>query len=94
SACATSYSENISNNEVVENDAAEDNAAVASSINANNAAKDEDRIICKRTIQTGTRFTKKECRSWREWREMQEATQDIMREGQMRNLQTDVPGGN
>ncbi|MHA7873383.1 MAG: hypothetical protein ACX939_13625 [Hyphococcus sp.] len=94
SACATNYAETAANNEVEADEASSENVERRASINFNNAAEGEDRIICKRTIQTGTRFSKKECRSWREWREMMEATQDIMREGQMRNLQTDVPAGN
>lgn len=95
SACATNYSETASNNEV-DVDTQEDasNVERRASINFNDAAEGEDRIICKRTVPTGTRFARKECRSWREWREMMEATQDIMREGQLRNLQSDVPRGN
>ena len=53
---------------------------------------DMDRIICKRSIPTGTRFARKECRSAREWREMREAVRSIMDEGSRRTLQTDVPG--
>lgn len=94
SACATNYNETASNNAVdVEAQEAAPNVERRTSINFQDAVKDEDRIICKRTIRTGTRFPTRECRSWREWREMMEVTRDILREGEMRNLQTDVPGG-
>ena len=92
-ACATNYNETASNTDVdVDEQASQPNIERRASVNFKDAAKDEDRIICKRTVPTGTRFAKRECRSWREWREMMEVTQDILREGQLKNLQTDVPG--
>ena len=94
-ACATNNNEIVSNNEVdVDEQDTAQNVESRASINFNDAVKDEDRIICKRTVPTGTRFAKRECRSWREWREMREATQSVLDEGQRRNLQSDVPRGN
>ena len=93
-ACTTYETQSASN---VSRDVAVDEQAEAGSTETTTASAeevDEDRIICKRTIATGTRFAKRECRSWREWREMQEATRSILDEGQRRNLQSDVPGGN
>lgn len=92
-ACTTYETQSASN---VSRDVAVDEATEAGATEATTASDeevDEDRIICKRMIPTGTRFAKRECRSWREWREMREATQDILNEGQRRNLQVDTPRG-
>lgn len=94
-ACATYETQSASN---VSRDVAVDEESAAATGETTVAAADEDvdmdRIICKRSIPTGTRFARKECRSLREWREMREATQDVLREGGLRNLQTDVAGSN
>lgn len=79
--------------EASEAEAAAEGAQGEGEVTKAQAEVGDDRIICKRVIPTGTRFGRKECRSWREWREMREATQDILNEGQRRNLQVDTPRG-
>ncbi|MEO1244020.1 MAG: hypothetical protein AAFX54_19085 [Pseudomonadota bacterium] len=97
-ACTTVQTESAANTALDTAVAADEtstaNAEGASEANVAEDRTDMDRIICKRTIPTGTRFGRKECRSAREWREMREAVQSIMDEGQRRNLQSDVPRGN
>lgn len=36
------------------------------------AELDEDRVICKRTIVTGSRFKKNICRTWAEWKQIED----------------------
>ena len=38
-------------------------------------AVDDDRVICKRTIVTGSRFKKKVCKTWAEWKLLEEQAQ-------------------
>ncbi len=37
---------------------------------------DYDRVICKRTIVTGSRFSKKICKTWRQWKALEDASQE------------------
>ncbi len=89
----TQTASNVTQETVATDEAAAEGAQAEGAVTETQAEAGEDRIICKRIIPTGTRFGRKECRSWREWREMREATQDILNEGQRRNLQVDTPRG-
>lgn len=95
SACTTVQTESAANTAldtaVVADESSAPDADGASEVNVAEAEVDEDRIICKRIMRTGTRFTKKECRSWREWREMMEISRETTSEFTRRSTMIDVP---
>ena len=42
----------------------------------NDAEVDGSRVICKRTIVTGSRFSKNTCKTWDEWQALQRDSRD------------------
>lgn len=56
---------------------------------------DGDRVICKRTIITGSRFKKRVCMTWREWQAISDQSTGLAENIQRRGVQTGDPlGGN
>jgi len=53
---------------------------------------DEDRIICKRRPSTGSRFVKKECRTWRQWKALEQNSRDLVN-GNQRAARFTTPDG-
>lgn len=93
-ACATNSAQTASNTEVnalVE----EDDAALAAADTEQVADEnDESRIICKRKIVTGSRFTKNICMTWGEWKDMEKNSKDYVTTTQRRLTQQGNPQGN
>ena len=54
----------------------QEGAVETTQLAANDAEVDDDRIICKRTIVTGSRFAKKVCKTWGEWKALEQDSQD------------------
>ncbi|MEL7016971.1 MAG: hypothetical protein AAGK60_13030 [Pseudomonadota bacterium] len=46
--------------------------------------EDENRIICKRQRVTGSRFTKKICRTWAEWKQSAESGREFAEQSSRR----------
>ena len=55
---------------------AENQEGVAQETAVASSEVDDDRIICKRTIVTGSRFAKKVCKTWGEWKALEQDSQD------------------
>ena len=54
---------------------------------------DQDRVICKRLIITGSRFKQKVCHTWKEWQEIEEAARANADEIQRRSRGQFTPSG-
>jgi len=74
-ACATTNT-TVASNATAETPALEeatvDEAVTEESAPQEVAEADGDRIICKRTIVTGSRFKKNICRTWSEWQAIED----------------------
>ncbi len=88
-ACTTYATENVSNTEQVA-----EVAEVVEDVTANETevtvadteeAVDVNRMICKRTVVTGSRFTKKVCMTWGQWRDQAEEAKKFTRTSQGRS---------
>ncbi|MEO0612207.1 MAG: hypothetical protein AAFY83_02655, partial [Pseudomonadota bacterium] len=53
---------------------------------------DDNRVICKRRPVTGSRFPKKECRTWREWKQIEDNSRALV-EGNQRASRFNTPAG-
>lgn len=77
-ACATTDA-TVASNAAAETPATTETAADATEATDENAQEtaelDEDRVICKRIIVTGSRFKKNVCRTWAEWKQIEETSQ-------------------
>ena len=89
-ACATQQYQSAANTEAdavvvaaQEPSEAGDNIADADAAVATDEGS-PDRTICKRVINTGTRFAKRTCRTWSEWVAMEERSQDMAHDIQRR----------
>ncbi|MFQ5564381.1 MAG: hypothetical protein ACE5FO_12525 [Parvularculaceae bacterium] len=93
-ACATNESQIIA----AENSVAAESARSAESGDAAEqdvvAEVDNDRVICKRKIVTGSRFPKKVCMTWGEWKALEGESSGLVENIQRRGVQNDPFGGN
>lgn len=72
-ACATNGA-TVSSNAAAETTEAAETAAPEENVRET-AEVDESRVICKRTIVTGSRFKKNICRTWAEWKQIEDQSQ-------------------
>ena len=71
-------------------------AGEASAADKKAAADPKERVVCQNEMVTGTRFSKRICKSAREWEEAEERSRDALREQMSRpviNRQGEAPNG-
>lgn len=90
SACATPQSQSEANTQeetapAIEQEASENEASAAEMELAEaDSDADPNRILCRRVVRTGTRFTEKSCRPWSEWQTIEEQSKDAVLQAQRR----------
>ncbi len=81
-ACTTYTAQNVSN---VEQAVEVDTESTVVTAADTEEAVDLDRMICKRRVVTGSRFTRKVCMTWEQWRDRAEGGKDYTKAIQSRS---------